>query len=93
MRGRLGRVPRIKRYTDDVLVELACAGTKRLAVLCPAFAADCLETLEEIGDRAREDFRAAGGEDLALIPCLNAHPRWVDAVVGLLREHGTPALG
>jgi ferrochelatase len=91
--SRLGRVPWIKPYTDDVLVELARAGTKRLAVLCPAFVADCLETLEEIGDRAREDFRAAGGEDLALIPCLNAHPRWVDAVVGLLREHGTPALG
>lgn len=84
--SRLGRDPWIKPYTDLRLVELAKAGVKRMAVFCPAFVADCLETLEEIGIRANEDFRAAGGERLVLVPSLNAHPAWVDAVVGLLRD-------
>ena len=53
---------------------------KRLAVICPAFVADCLETLEEIGIRAREQFRAAGGEALMLVPSLNATRAWVEAV-------------
>jgi len=90
--SRLGRTPWIKPYTDEVLVELARAGTKRLAVFCPAFVADCLETLEEIGLRADEDFRAAGGERLELVPSLNAHPAWVDAVLGLLRDAFPPGL-
>lgn len=88
--SRLGRDPWIKPYTDLVLPELAKRGVKRLAVMCPAFVADCLETLEEIGLRAREDFRAAGGEELTLVPSLNAHPLWVDAVVRMARE-GRPA--
>ncbi|HET9451019.1 MAG TPA: ferrochelatase [Aggregicoccus sp.] len=84
--SRLGRTPWIQPYTDLVLPELAQRGVKRLAVMCPAFVADCLETLEEIGLRAREQFRAAGGEELLLVPSLNAHPRWVDAVVDLVRR-------
>ncbi|MCA9710481.1 MAG: ferrochelatase, partial [Myxococcales bacterium] len=71
--SRLGRDPWIGPHTDTMIVELAKAGTKRLAVLCPAFVADCLETLEEIGMRAKEDFLAAGGEQLELVPSLNAH--------------------
>jgi ferrochelatase len=47
--------------------------------------ADCLETLEEIGIRARESFLAAGGEELILVPCLNAHPAWVRAAADLVR--------
>jgi ferrochelatase len=50
--SRLGRVPWIKPYTDQVLPELAQRGVKRVAVMCPAFVADCLETVEEIGLRA-----------------------------------------
>jgi ferrochelatase len=84
--SRLGRTPWIKPYTDVLLDELARGGTKRLAVFCPAFVADCLETLEEIGIRAREQFRAAGGEDLTLVPSLNATPTWVDAVAGIARK-------
>ena len=84
--SRLGRTPWIQPYTDEVLVELAKKGVRKLAVFCPAFTADCLETLEEIGIRAREDFRAAGGEELRLVPCLNAAPAWIDALVALLRE-------
>jgi ferrochelatase len=85
--SRLGRVPWIKPYTDEVLPVLAQQGKRHLAVLCPAFVADCLETLEEIGLRAAEDWRAAGGETLSLVPSLNAEPDWVDALVGLVRPY------
>lgn len=82
--SRLGsRAEWIKPYTDETLPKLAEAGVKRLAVFCPAFVADCLETTEEIGMQADETFRAAGGEALQLIPSLNAHPAWVQAVVEL----------
>ncbi len=81
--SRLGRTPWIKPYTDVVLPELAARGVKRLAVFCPAFVADCLETLEEIGMRARDQWKAAGGEELVLVPSLNATGPWADAVVAL----------
>jgi ferrochelatase len=84
--SRLGRTPWIRPFTDEVLVELAKKGVQRLAVFCPAFVADCLETLEEIGIRAQEDFQRAGGKELRLVPGLNAHPAWVEAVVGLVRD-------
>jgi ferrochelatase len=89
--SRLGRTPWIRPYTDERLVELAKAGVERLAVMCPAFVADCLETLEEIGIRAEADFKAAGGKALRLVPSLNAHPAWVDAVVGLVHDALPPA--
>jgi len=85
--SRLGRVPWIKPYTDVVLPELAARGIKRLAVMCPAFVADCLETVEEIGLRAAAQWKAAGGEELVLVPSLNASPRWVDAVAALASAH------
>jgi ferrochelatase len=78
--SRLGRTPWIKPYTDVVLTTLAQKGIRRLAVLCPAFVADCLETLEEIGMRAKHDWVAAGGEDLILVPSLNAHPAWIEGL-------------
>jgi ferrochelatase len=80
--SRLGRDPWIRPYTDVRLPELARAGVKRLAVLCPSFAADCLETLEEIGIRGAEQWRAAGGEALELVPCANAHPAFVRFLAG-----------
>jgi len=85
--SRLGKVPWIKPYTDVVLDELAKRGVKRLAVMCPAFVADCLETLEEIGLRARAQWKAAGGDELALVPSLNASAPWADAVTALARRH------
>ncbi len=83
--SRLGRVPWIKPYTDVALRELPKRGVKRLAVLCPAFVADCLETLEEIGLRGKDTFLAAGGEAFHLVPSLNAHPMWVEAVAEMVR--------
>ena len=84
--SRLGRYPWIRPYTDEVIADLAEQGTRRLAVLSPAFVADCLETLEEIGIRARQDFEARGGEELRLVPSLNSTEPWVDAVVRIVRE-------
>ena len=84
--SRLGRTRWIHPYTDAVIVQLAARGKKRLVVFCPAFVADCLETLEEIGIRAKEQFLAAGGERLTLVPSLNSSPAWVDAVATLARR-------
>ena len=84
--SRLGRTPWIKPYTDVVMPELYEKGVRRLVVFCPAFVADCLETLEEIGIRAQEDWRALGGESLTLVPSLNASPAWVSAVIDLVRN-------
>ena len=90
--SRLGRDPWIRPFTDEVVVDLAKRGVKRLLVACPSFTVDCLETIEEIGDRAREDFEKAGGEHLELVPCLNADPRWVRGLGRGLRERWFPNL-
>ncbi len=74
--SRLGRLPWLTPYTDQTLTELPRQGVKHLAVACPAFLADNLETLEEIGMTGRQNFLAAGGECLTLIPCLNDDPQW-----------------
>jgi len=74
----------IQPYTDYEVVNLAKAGVKKLAVVVPSFTADCLETLEEIGIRAKEDFIEAGGEELELIPCLNSADVWVEAMKEIL---------
>ena len=78
--SRLGRDPWLKPYTDFELPRLAQSGVKRLLVMCPAFVSDCLETLEEIGLRGRKTFLEAGGSESTLIPCLNEHPLWLEAL-------------
>ena len=85
--SRLGRTPWITPHTDVLLDELPRRGVKRLAVMCPAFVADCLETLEEIGIRAKAQFKEAGGEELTLVPSLNATPTWIDAVSAMAERH------
>jgi len=85
--SRLGRTPWIRPYTDEIIPKLLAEGKKRLVVFCPAFVADCLETLEEIGIRAQHDFKAQGGESLTLVPSLNAEPDWVFAVVQLAKNN------
>lgn len=82
--SRLGREPWMQPYTDAEIERLARAGVKRLAVICPAFISDCLETLEEIGMRGREVFQKFGGEELTLVPCLNDHPEWIDALEAMV---------
>ena len=84
--SRLGRTPWIRPYTDEVLASLPAKGVKRAVILSPAFVADCLETVEELGMRGAEMFRAAGGEELRLAPAVNAQDVWADGVVTLVRE-------
>jgi len=84
--SRLGRDPWLTPYTDRELERLAGAGVKRLLVICPAFVSDCLETIEEIGMRGRETFLAAGGQEFSLIPCLNEHPLWIEALGKMVRR-------
>lgn len=81
--SRLGRAKWIEPYTEARLDELAKSGVKKILVMCPAFVADCIETLEEIGDRGQEQFREAGGEELELVPCLNDDPQWAKALATL----------
>ncbi|MEW5874410.1 MAG: ferrochelatase [Candidatus Zixiibacteriota bacterium] len=78
--SRLGRDPWLQPFTDTRLRELGASGVKRLCVICPSFVSDCLETLEEIGIEGRETFHQAGGEEFKLIPCLNEHPLWIEAL-------------
>lgn len=78
--SRLGQDAWLKPYTEPELIRLANSGVKKIAVVCPAFVADCLETLEEIAVRGKEVFVEAGGEDLQLIPCLNDNDEWVDVL-------------
>jgi ferrochelatase len=85
--SRLGRDPWLKPYTDFELQQLPQRGVKKLLVMCPAFVADCLETLEEIAMRGRDSFIQAGGENFKLIPCLNEHPRWLDALEKIVRGY------
>lgn len=84
--SRLGRDPWLKPYTDLEITRLAREGAKRLLVICPSFVSDCLETLEEIQMRGNETFTEAGGESLQLIPCLNEHPEWIDALEKMIRR-------
>lgn len=72
--SRLGRDPWLEPYTEETLRELPTLGKKNLAVICPAFFCDCLETLEEIEIRGREIFMDAGGESFRMVPCLNDSP-------------------
>ena len=75
--------------TEETLTALAGSGVRRLAVLTPGFSADCLETLEELGIRGAETFRAAGGQGLEVLPCLNSTPEWVEALAVMLEPHLT----
>ena len=85
--SRLGRAKWLEPAADKTIAELAKSGVKRLLVICPAFTVDCLETLEEIGMRAKEDFIANGGEELRLIPCLNDNTDWAKTVAGWLESY------
>jgi ferrochelatase len=84
--SRVGLNKWIGPYTDEVLTELRARGVDRLAVVCPAFVADCLETLEEIDLRLRARWLALGGREFALAPCVNTEPAWVDAVAHMIRR-------
>lgn len=83
--SRLAPKKWIEPYTDHVLPELHQAGVRRLAVMTPSFTIDCLETIEEIGMRGRQQWTDLGGDDLLLVPCVNSQPTWADAVADMVR--------
>ncbi len=85
--SRFGRARWLEPYADRTLQAAARAGTRRVDVVCPGFAVDCLETLEEIALQNRALFIAAGGQELHYIPALNARPDHIAALSGLLRHH------
>jgi ferrochelatase len=84
--SRLAGQKWIEPYTDYILPELFERGVRRLAVLTPSFTADCLETLEEIGIRGRDQWLELGGEELQLVPCVNSDDGWADAVAAMVRR-------
>ncbi len=84
--SRLGRAKWLLPATDEMLERLPSEGVKHLAVACPGFTADNLETLEEIGIRGKESFLGAGGESFMLVPCLNSDAKWVKALAQLCMQ-------
>lgn len=77
----------LRPYTVDHVAELAKEGKKRIAVIAPAFSADCIETLEEINEEIKESFEHAGGEEFTYIPCLNDDPAHIRALVRVIRDN------
>jgi ferrochelatase len=84
--SRVGREPWLQPYTDDTLAALAKSGARHVQVVCPGFAVDCLETLEEIAMQNRELFIEAGGEKLEYIPALNDSQAHVALLADLVRK-------
>ncbi len=78
--SRMGKNKWLGPFTSDEIVRLAGSGVRRLLVVSPAFVTDCLETLEEIGVRGRKLFLDSGGKEFELVPCLNDHPAWIEAL-------------
>jgi ferrochelatase len=84
--SRFGRAKWLEPYTDVTLAALPGRGIKKIAILAPAFSADCIETLEEIAMQGRETFMHAGGEQFAYIPCLNDSPGGMDMIESMVRR-------
>ncbi|WP_428311957.1 ferrochelatase [Hydrocarboniphaga sp.] len=85
--SRLGKQPWLQPYTDVVIPQLARSGVGSLDVICPGFASDCLETLEEVALRYRDDFINAGGKSFRYVPALNASPAHIDALGQMIERH------
>jgi protoporphyrin/coproporphyrin ferrochelatase len=84
--SRAGREPWLLPNTDDTLMELGRGGVRDVMVICPGFVADCLETIDEIGQVGLEQFRSAGGETLTLVPGLNDRPGWIAGMTDIVVE-------
>jgi protoporphyrin/coproporphyrin ferrochelatase len=84
--SRFGRAEWIKPYADATVEALARSGVKRIAIVTPGFAADCIETLEEIASENREIFLDHGGEKFSYIPCLNDSSAGIDLLVHLIER-------
>ena len=85
--SRFGKAEWLKPYTSETLETLAKEGVSNVAIICPAFSADCLETIEEISEENKEVFLNAGGKTFTYIPCLNDRDDHIDALVNVLMPH------
>ena len=85
--SRFGKAKWLEPYTEPTLIEMGKAGVGRVDVICPGFTGDCLETLEEINQEAREAFLHAGGKEFHYIPCLNDSPAWITALSAIAQQH------
>jgi ferrochelatase len=85
--SRFGPEEWLKPYTVDEVARLAETGKKKIAVIAPAFSADCIETLEEINEEIRESFEEAGGEDFTYIPCLNDDDAHIAALSAVIEDN------
>ncbi len=85
--SRFGKAQWLQPYTEATLRSLAASGLKRIDVMCPGFVADCLETLEEINQEAREAFLTAGGQQFSYVACLNDSVPWIEALSTLTERH------
>lgn len=85
--SRFGREPWLEPYADETIKALPSLGVSRIAVICPGFTADCLETIEEMGMTNREMFEHEGGHEYRMIPCVNDHPAWLDAMASLVERN------
>jgi ferrochelatase len=85
--SRFGKAKWLEPYTEPTLRRLAASGVKHVDVMCPGFATDCLETLEEIDQEARAAFLASGGQAFGYIPCLNDRHEWVAALAAIALRH------
>ena len=85
--SRFGPQEWLTPYTDKTLEDLPDKGIKNLLVICPGFASDCVETLEEINIQARESFLNKGGKNFDLIPCLNDNPDHINLFKKLIEKY------
>jgi protoporphyrin/coproporphyrin ferrochelatase len=85
--SRFGKAKWLEPYTEPTLIKMAQSGVKSVDVICPGFPVDCLETLEEIAQEAREAFLHAGGQEFNYIPCLNDSPTWITALADVAEQH------
>jgi protoporphyrin/coproporphyrin ferrochelatase len=85
--SRFGRVEWLQPYAQDALKALAARGVRKVTVVSPSFAVDCLETLEEVAMEYRDEFVALGGDQLTLVPALNDDDRHVEALTAIVRNH------
>ncbi len=85
--SRFGPEEWLQPYTVEEVANLAEQGKKKIAVIAPAFSADCIETLEEINEEIRESFEEAGGEQFTYIPCLNDDDAHIDALAQVVEEN------
>ncbi|MBD1387488.1 ferrochelatase [Mucilaginibacter rigui] len=84
--SRLGSDPWVQPYTSEIIAQLAKEGKKRLLVFCPAFVADCLETVYEVTTEYGDEFKALGGEHVQLVESLNDSPKWIEALEKMVLE-------